>query len=143
MNIDSGSTKTIVWCAPHTRAYIILQTFAHNPNVIGVASNRIAAMLTDAVVEINDHIKLFGDGVVEQAPGVFGQVPGLIYTFTGIQGERRSELTITERAGKHLTYGVLKAVLKAMYDFMSTRYFGAASFTIWVGTEEIGTGKLE
>lgn len=109
---------------------------------MGVAGNRIAAMLTDAVIEINDHVGRFGDGVIEKAPGVIGQVPRLIYTFTGIQGDRRSELQITERAGKHLTYGVLKAVLMAMYDFMSTDHFGAASFTIWVGTEEIGDGRL-
>ena len=99
-------------------------------------------MLTDAVIEINDHLKRFGDGVIEQAPGVIGQVPPLIYTFTGIQGDRRSELKITERAGKHITYGVLKGVLAAMYDYMSTQYFGAVTFSIWVGTEQIADGKL-
>ncbi|KAL9098260.1 MAG: hypothetical protein Q9187_009690, partial [Circinaria calcarea] len=132
---ELGSTKNIVWCAPATRAYIILSPFVRNPNAIGISSNRIAAMLTDAVIELNEHLERFGDGVLSEAPG-------LIYTFTGIQGDRRSDLDITQRVGKRISYAVLRAVLSAMYEAMSRDSFRAAAFSIWVGTEQVGTGKL-
>lgn len=92
-------------------------------------------MLTDAVIEVNEYLARFGDGVLSEAPG-------LIYTFTGVQGDRRSELNITQRAGKRISYTVLRAVLSAMYEYMNRDSFRAAAFSIWVGTEQVGTGKL-
>lgn len=137
------NTKTILWCAPGSRTYIILEIVA------STAGTAVQALLETAHTAIMTRIENIGDGPVSS--GVFR-----------IGGDENIVL-YTRNANNHQqTWGVIGAALGALQDYMNHngelpnwpvekgRFntnndllgFGQAAFDVFDGENEIATGTI-
>lgn len=117
------STKTILWCAPNSQTYVILETIA---STAGVA---VRALLENAYSAITVRVDSIGDGPVSS--GSFR-----------IMGDEDIEL-YTRNANNHQqTWGVLGAAISALQDYMNQNGYGQAAFYIFDGGIEVATGRI-
>lgn len=116
------STNTILWCAPGSQTYVILNFY------YAVAGDGIRDLLDEAVAGMVNNIDFNGDGLI---PGVFNWL-----------GEGDLKLNVWNSNNHQTTWGVLRAALLALKDYMSHNVYGTAYFTINDGTREVGEGLV-
>ncbi|KAA6415214.1 MAG: hypothetical protein FRX48_01967 [Lasallia pustulata] len=102
------STNTVLWCAPNTRTYLILEkapTLAASASIqtlLVSAANVVAAQLRDA-----------GDGAIRT---------GLFH----LMGPEAVSLYAQNADNHQQTWGVLEAALAVLWDYMAQFGFGGA-----------------
>lgn len=117
------STNTILWCAKASSTYIIL-----TPGD-AIAGHIVSDILSDAFGALTRHLDSLGDGPIPGGSLIWKSIYGI-------------SLVATNSNNHQQTYGVLAAALSALTDYMSTKFFGTATFWIFDGTNEVGKGAI-
>ena len=116
-------TKTILWCAPESQTYVILEIIA------STAGTAVQALLETAYSAISSRLENIGDGLVSSG-------------YFRIGGDQDIEL-YTRNANNHQqTWGVLAAAISALQDYMSHAGYGQAAFHVFDGGIEVATGTI-
>lgn len=88
-----------------------------------------ATLIDETIASVLQHIRLAGDGVI----------PNGMSTWQGTGGAFMK----TWNSNNHqTTWGVFGAALGALREFQSEHGWGAASFTIFDGVNEVGKGYI-
>lgn len=115
-------TDTVLWRAPGSQTYIILQMYAT------IAGDPVRDLLSEAMNSIVHNIGFHGDGLI---PGVFNWL-----------GDENLWLSVRNSNNHQITWGVLRSALLAVEDYMNHNVFGMMSFNIYDGAHEVGAGTL-
>lgn len=116
------NTGTVLWCAPGTETYVILQV-THS-----IPGNGIMVLLNTAYNSVMDVLQAHGDGLL--APG------GALWQTNGL-------MMRAHNSNQHQTsWGVMGAAIVALRDYMSRNGWAAATFNIYDGAHEVGAGVL-
>ena len=116
-------TNTVLWCAPNSQTYVILTMGGAIPG------NQVRTMLSVAMVYVQQAILQLGDGVI-QAGGV------------NYNGPSSMNFQTWNTNNHQQTYGVLGAAIAALSDYMNRYGYGAATFSIHDGNNEVGSGLI-
>ena len=132
------------WFVPGTQLSIVLHTLTISTGGFGPIGVAIARTLVDAVNEVDEHFNRHGDGIVPTfQPGedtTEHNMAGLVYLLMNEQ--RGSTLRVNVLRGQWITYWVLSAAFRAVYNLMCEQGFGTATFNIYVADREIARGRL-
>lgn len=122
------ATGEILWCAPGTSTYIVatLRSFYGDAGMI-------MGLLQSSFGIIESMIDLRGDGPVETGHFTCNNFAPGIYLQLAVQNANNHQIT----------YGVLKASIDALHDYMWEFGYGlVTAMTIYDGPNEVGTGTL-
>ena len=128
-NISPGSlqarkeTKTVLWRAPRSQTYVILEM---GERIVG---NSVSTLLDTAFIIAMNRIHNDGDGPITR--GVFELI-----------GENKLLLNVWNSNNHQTTYGVLGAACMALVQYMTITTFGTVTFHIYDGIREVGQGQI-
>lgn len=108
--------------APGSQTYIVLQMYD------AVTGHAVRDLLGEAMSYIGYNIDYSGDGLI---PGIFNWL-----------GDDELRLNVRNTNNHQTTWGVLRAALAALEEYMSHNVYGLASFTINDGAHEVGEGMI-
>ena len=94
-----------------------------------VVGGAVRDLLGEAMAYIGHNIDFNGDGLI---PGVFNWL-----------GDGELKLNVWNTNNHQTTWGVLRAALVALEEYMSQNFYGLASFTINDGAHEVGKGMVD
>lgn len=114
----------MLWCAQHSRTYVVLE--------LGrlVAGESIPATISIAHNVIATRIRSLGDGPIDNGR----------YSMVGLGGVG---VNACNADNHQLTWGVLGAALTAVLDYMSNFGNGAITFNIFDGAHMVGQGTVQ
>lgn len=116
------SPNTVLWCAPGSQTYVILQ-ITH-----AVPGDLIMVLLNTAYNSVMDVLETRGDGLLARG--------GALWRANGLT-------MMTYNSNNHqTTWSVMGAAIVALRDYMSRNGWGAATFRIFDGANEVGAGAL-
>lgn len=133
------------WFVPGTRLSIVLHTLAVSTRAMGPIGVAIARTLVDAVSEVDEHFDRYGDSTMQPAiqageSTIDHNIAGLVYLL--LNAERHLDLRVDVLKGQSITYWILSAAFRALYNVMCKEGFGASSFSVFVDGREIARGIL-
>ena len=92
-------------------------------------------MLANALLEVQDHIAAYGDGLLEHG----------IFMFDLLAAENVDCHFYAANSNNHqLNWGVVRAAIQALTSYMLVENnAGSATFTIFDGGNEVGFGSID
>lgn len=117
------STNTVLWCAANSKTYVIF-------TMTQVVSERsIESALNTAAAHMAQYFNQIGDAVITKGSVEFYGGNGVFFKSWNVYNHQQ-------------TWGVLAAAIAALKDYMSHSSYGAASFNIFDGRNEVGQGTI-
>lgn len=126
MSSDTG-TSTQTWCDPKSATYLIVSTAYSLPG------GTLTSLLEEVTHALTAHLASAADG-----PILHGEFSYLKQQWGGAT----AAMHVWNVNNHQVTYGVLEAAVRTLQDFFDTTAWGAATFQIWDGVNEVGMGVL-
>ena len=114
---------SVRWCTPNSSTSILLSITS------GLTRAAAYPTLAEAFDIVTDHIAQVGDGTL--LAGAFN-----------FELEGGAQLSIWNANNHQTTWGVLRAAILALADYMETKGFGQALFSVYDGINQVGEGLL-
>lgn len=120
----SPRSNNIVWCAPGSNTYVMLDMIRSLP------SSGVIDLLDEVQNALHDHIRKLGDGVL--TGGMFQWATNTGYVLQAWSSNNHQT-----------TWGVLGAAVTALFNYMTAgNIYGAVGFRIYDGLNEVGGGQI-
>ena len=113
----------MLWCTPNSSTSILLSITG------GLARAAAYPTLAEAFDIVTDHIAQVGDGTL--LAGAFN-----------FQLQGGAQLSIWNANNHQTTWGVLRAAILALADYMERDGFAQALFNVYDGVNQVGEGVL-
>ena len=113
----------ITWCTPTSSTYLVLGA------IRGLSRAATYPTLTEAYDVVLEHISHVGDGVV--LGGVFN-----------FEVKDCALLSIWNANNHQTTWGVLRAAILVLADYMEKEGYGEVIFNIYDGKNQVGSGRI-